>query len=82
MEFSKCIALNSLVKTRGARDNVRFEDVSVEFDMYVIGSWGAVVCFPQIMFDREMQDFIGWALANTRNHFLSSRDDKVYLYLQ
>lgn len=82
MEFSKCIALNALVKTRGARDNVRFEDVSVEFDMYVIGSWGAVVCFPQIMFDREMQDFIGWALANTRNHFLSSRDDKVYLYLQ
>ena len=82
MEFSKCIALNALVKARGARDNVRFEDVSVEFDMYVIGSWGAVVCFPQIMFDREMQDFIGWALANTRNHFLSSRDDKVYLYLQ
>ena len=31
---------------------------------------------------REMQDFIGWALANTRNHFLSSRDDKLYLFLQ
>lgn len=82
MEFSKCIALNALVKAHGGHGRLHFEDVSVEFDMYVIGHWGAVVCFPQIMFDREMQDFIGWALANTRNHFLSSRDDKLYLFLQ
>lgn len=82
MEFSKCIALNSLVKTRGARNSVRFGSISVEFDMFVIGHWGAVVCFPQMMFDRELQDFIGWALANTRSHFLSSRDDKIYLFLQ
>lgn len=82
MEFSKCIALNALVKAHGGSYRAHFEDISVEFDMYAIGRWGAVVCFPKIVYGKEMEDFIGWALANTRSHFLSSRDDKLYLFLQ
>lgn len=82
MEFIKCINLNRLVKTKGARTNDRFDAVSVEFNMFRLGCWAAEVRFPALMFDREMQDFIGWALANTRSHFIGGSNDEVVLFLQ
>lgn len=82
MEFSKCIALNALVKKEGARVNDRFDAVSVEFNMYRLGGWAAEVKFPALMFDSELAVFINWALANTRSHFIGGRDDEVVLFLQ
>lgn len=82
MEFQKCIALNALVKKEGARVNDRFDAVNVEFDMFKLGCWGAVVRFPCMMFDNEMKVFISWALANTRHHFISGSNDEVVLFLQ
>lgn len=82
MEFKKCIALNALVKKEGARVNDRFDAVSVEFNMFAIGKWGAVVRFPCLMFEQELATFITWSLANTRSHFIGGSNDEVVLFLQ
>ena len=82
MEFSKCIALNALVKARRFRGRACYKPVKVSFNSYAVGRWAAEVVFDGMIFDDEIQDYLGWALANTRSHFLSCRDSVIVLMLQ
>lgn len=82
MEFSKCIALNAFVKARSSRGRACYAPVKVSFHSYADGRWAADVVFEGMVFDDEMQDYFGWALANTRSHFLGCRDNEIVLMLQ
>lgn len=79
MEFKKCIELNSLVKAHREDRRAGFDRVSVSFDSFDIGHWAAEVTFPGMMFHNEVQDFLGWALANCSHPFVSSRGGDLVL---
>lgn len=81
MEFRKCIELNALVKAHSADRRAGFDRVNVSFSSYDTGRWAAVVRFPHMMFSPEIQEFLGWALANCSHPFLGHSGDDLVLHV-
>ena len=79
MDFRKCIELNALVKAHRVDRRAGYDRVSVSFDTFDIGHWSAEVTFPSMRFHNEVQDFLGWALANCSHPFVSCRGDNLVL---
>lgn len=82
MKFSKCIALNALIKSRRHSNRLNFDAISVDFNMYRVGAWAANIEFDEIVFNDEFDIIFTWVLANTKLHFMSANQNKITLYLQ
>lgn len=82
MEFSKCIALNSLVKEKGARKSSIFDAVSVKFSMYSLGHWSAEIEFQELMYSYEVGTFVAWALSHCISFVIFAHGDRLYLSVQ
>lgn len=82
MEFSKCIALNSLVKKSGVRVGSRYAAVSVEFSMFSMGHWSAEIKFPRMIFSSEVDTFIAWVISNCHSYIIYGDEDHLFIAVQ
>lgn len=82
MVFSKCIALNSLVKETGTREGSRYDAVSVKFSMYSLGNWSAEIEFQGIILSSEVDTIVDWAISNTCSHCIFGCQNGLVLAVQ